>query len=68
MSLLIKSLPAGTIDGVVQGHRHTFSHHFIAGVPVMGTIKGGYYFNIMYLKFNDNIIVDKRMEGPIPVC
>jgi 2',3'-cyclic-nucleotide 2'-phosphodiesterase (5'-nucleotidase family) len=26
---LLKALPTGTIDGVVQGHRHRFSHHFI---------------------------------------
>lgn len=51
MTKLISSLPKGTIDGVVQGHRHRFSHHFIEGVPVMGTINGGYYFNVMYLKF-----------------
>lgn len=27
-SLLIDSLPEGTIDAVLQGHRHKFAHHF----------------------------------------
>ena len=31
MTELIKSLPKGTIQGVVQGHRHTVSHVFIDG-------------------------------------
>lgn len=51
ISTLLKTLERGTVDGVVQGHRHKFSHHFINGVPVMGTINGGYYFNIMTFKF-----------------
>lgn len=58
----------GTIDGVVQGHRHKFSHHFINGVPVMGTINGGYYFNILYLRFYNNQVYEQIIEGPIPVC
>ena len=51
MSKLLNAIPIGTLDGVVQGHRHRFSHHFIRGVPVMGNINGGYYFNVLYLKF-----------------
>jgi 2',3'-cyclic-nucleotide 2'-phosphodiesterase (5'-nucleotidase family) len=65
---LLKVLPKDTIDGVVQGHRHKFSHHFIHGVPVMGTISGGYYFNILYLRFYDNRIFERIIEGPVPVC
>jgi hypothetical protein len=68
MSLLLNAIPKGTIDGVVQGHRHKFSHHFINGVPVMGTINGGYYFNIMYLTFFDKVIYDRAIDGPCPVC
>jgi hypothetical protein len=49
ISLLLKGLPPGTIDAVLQGHRHKFSHQFIKGIPIMGTINGGYYFNILYL-------------------
>ena len=29
ISLLIKALPKGTINGVIQGHRHVFSHYYI---------------------------------------
>ena len=28
---LIDSLPEGTIDGFLQGHRHKFAHHFKKG-------------------------------------
>lgn len=52
MSLLLDSLPPGTVDGVVQGHRHRISHHYKNGIPVMGTINGGYYMNVLYLTFD----------------
>jgi hypothetical protein len=68
ISKLLEALPTGTIDGVVQGHRHKFSHHFIKGVPVMGVINGGGYFNVMYLKFYRKKIYERTIEGPIPVC
>lgn len=68
MSILLKALPVGTIDGVIQGHRHKFSHSFINGIPVMGTISGGYYFNILYLSFYNKKLYEKYIEGPIPVC
>ncbi len=28
---LIDDLPNGTIDGILQGHRHKFAHHFHKG-------------------------------------
>lgn len=59
ISLLIKALPTGTINGVIQGHRHKFSHHFIQGIPVMGTNNGGFYFNILYLRFYNNQIFEE---------
>lgn len=69
MTKLIKALPNGTIHGVVQGHRHTVSHVFVNGIPVMGNINGGYYFNTMYLTFDiKNTVIDSKIEGPIPVC
>lgn len=62
MTELINALPAGTIHGVVQGHRHTVSHVFIKGIPVIGNINGGYYFNVMYLTFNDkNTVIDSKI-------
>lgn len=69
MTELLQALPTGTIQGVVQGHRHTVSHVFIKGIPVIGNINGGYYFNVMYLTFNDkHVVMDSKIEGPIPVC
>lgn len=49
MSKLLHSLPSGTVDAVVQGHRHTFSHVWINNVPVAGTPNLGTYFNVIYL-------------------
>lgn len=37
-------------------------------IPYVGTINGGFYFNVLYLKFLKNKIVEKTIEGPIPVC
>jgi len=34
----------------------------------VGTINGGFYFNVLYLKFLKNKIVEKTIEGPIAVC
>lgn len=34
----------------------------------MGSINGGYYFNVLYLRFHRTTLVDKIIEGPIPVC
>lgn len=34
----------------------------------MGTINGGYYFNVLYLKYYKNKLLEKTIEGPIAVC
>jgi len=35
----------------------------------MGSINGGYYFNIMYLTFDaKKNVINKTIEGPVPVC
>ena len=61
MTSLLTSLPQGTVDGVIQGHRHSFVHHYIKDIPYMGTINGGYYFNVMYLTFDNNKLVDTKI-------
>jgi 5'-nucleotidase len=67
---ILDLLPAGTIDAVVQGHRHTTVHFYHDGVPIIGNINGGFYFNAIYLTWNKltKKIVDTSIEGPIPVC
>jgi hypothetical protein len=37
-------------------------------VPVVGTINGGFYFNILYLNFYNRQIYASIIEGPVPVC
>jgi len=62
-------LPAGTIDAVVQGGTNSFAHHFINGIPYMSSTNGDSYFNVLYLAFNkEKKIVNRVIEGPIPVC
>ena len=66
---MIESLPKGTIDGIVQGHRHAMAHHYYDNIPYMGSIDGGYYLNVLYLTFNQKKqLIDTFIEGPIPVC
>lgn len=67
---ILDLLPAGTIDAVVQGHRHETIHFYHDGIPIVGNTNGGFYFNAIYLTFNKltKKIVDSSIEGPIPVC
>jgi 2',3'-cyclic-nucleotide 2'-phosphodiesterase (5'-nucleotidase family) len=50
----LDELPEGMINAVVQGHRHTQSHYFYKGVPIIGTTNGGYYLNTVKLRFTLN--------------
>lgn len=34
----------------------------------MGSINGGYYFNVLYLRFSKRQVISATIEGPIPVC
>jgi 5'-nucleotidase len=72
MVRLLRSLPAGTIDGVVSGHSHQVIHHWIAGVPVIQGGAFGRYINVIYLTYDwsqQKLVTDEtRIEGPIPVC
>ena len=65
-------MPRGTIDGVIQGHRHTMAHYYYKGIPIVGAINGGYYFHVLRFEmknwFGIKNIVSSSIEGPIPVC
>lgn len=37
-------------------------------MPYLGTINGGYYFNVLYLKYAKTRLIERTIEGPIPVC
>lgn len=72
MKVLLDALEPGLVDAVVSGHVHDVAHHWINGVPVIQSINGGYYSNVIYLAFNSTtkeIIRDKaEIEGPLPTC
>jgi len=72
MVQLLRSLPTGTVDGVVAGHTHQVIHHWIAGTPVIEGGANGRYFNVMYLVYDwktHKLLTDRtRIEGPVPVC
>ncbi|MFL5812501.1 MAG: bifunctional metallophosphatase/5'-nucleotidase, partial [Bdellovibrionia bacterium] len=69
---LLKSIPAGTVDGVVSGHTHSVVYHYVAGVPVIQGGANGRYFNLIHLAYDlkqKKLVVDRTaIEGPIPVC
>jgi 2',3'-cyclic-nucleotide 2'-phosphodiesterase (5'-nucleotidase family) len=70
MTHILDLLPNGTVDAIVQGHRHEIVHFYKNGVPIVGNTNGGFYFNLLYLTFNklNRKLVDTAIEGPIPVC
>jgi 5'-nucleotidase len=72
MVRLLRSLPAGTVDGVISGHSHQVVHHWVAGVPVIQGGAFGRYLNVIYLTYDwsqKKILSEQtRIEGPIPVC
>ncbi|MCM2323788.1 MAG: bifunctional metallophosphatase/5'-nucleotidase [Oligoflexia bacterium] len=72
MVRLLRSLPEGTVDGVIAGHTHAIAHHWIAGVPIVQAGSFGRYFNVIYLTYDMNqkkLLRERtRIEGPIPVC
>lgn len=72
LSLLLNSLPKGTVDAVVSGHSHEVIHQWIAGVPVIQGGVSGRFLNVIHLfydsQLNKLISKDTKIEGPIPVC
>jgi hypothetical protein len=60
---MIDELPPGTIHAVIQGHRHSTSHYYYKGIPIIGTINGGFYLNSLKLKFTisgANVTLDPK--------
>ena len=72
MVRLLRSLPAGTVDGVVAGHSHQIVHHWVSGTPVIQAGSSGRYLNLLYLTYDwteqKAAPEHARIEGPIPVC
>lgn len=72
MAVLLNSLEEGTIDAVVAGHIHDVAHHWINGIPVVQTINGGFYSNVIYLTFDEKTLKlqkdEIQVEGPLPTC
>jgi 2',3'-cyclic-nucleotide 2'-phosphodiesterase (5'-nucleotidase family) len=66
------------IDAIIQGHEHSMSHYFYKGIPIVGSISDGLYFNILYLNFSvdyssphkrpEFIKQQTKIEGPIAIC
>lgn len=69
---LLKALPEGTVDGIVGGHLHLLTHHFINGIPVVQGENFARHFNILYFKFDlwkGKLVSNQTViEGPIAVC
>ena len=70
---ILQSLPKGTIDAFIGGHKHGVSHHWIFDTPVVTNDKNGIYASVMYLHFdvknNYALLKDKiQIESPLPIC
>jgi 5'-nucleotidase len=69
---LLRSLPTGTVDGLVAGHTHEIVHHWIGEVPVIEGGAHSRYTNVLYLTYDWSqkaLVTDEtRIEGPIPIC
>ncbi len=69
---LLKALPYGTVDGIVGGHLHLLTHHFINGIPVIQAENFARHFNVLYFKFDmwKGKLVSSQtvIEGPVAVC
>lgn len=69
---ILQSLPQGTVDAVIAGHKHDSTHHWVKGTPIMSNRENGVNANVLYLPFDkrtgqlfkDGIVI----EGPLPVC
>ena len=67
---LALSLNPGTVDAIVSGHVHDVDHHYVNGIPVIQSINGGFYSNVIYMTFNSTTksLINTRIEGPMPSC
>ena len=74
LSVVLKSIPEGTVDLVISGHTHEIIHQWIKGYPVIASKNNGKYTNIIYLNFKKEgdkytLLKDQiQIEGPLPVC
>ena len=68
----LNQLPAGTLDGVIGGHKHTIVHHWLNNIPVVIGECNAKHFNVLYLTYdmiNKKVIHENtKIEGPVPVC
>lgn len=69
---LADSLKPGILDGIVSGHTHQITHHFINHIPVVQDEAFNQYFNIIYYTFDRKthaLLPERtRIEGLIPIC
>ena len=69
---LAQDLPEGTINGIISGHTHQITHHFINHLPVIQDESYNQFFNVIYYTFNrtthDLIPALTKIEGLVPIC
>lgn len=62
---LLRTIPKGTLDGLIAGHTHQIQHHWINGTPVMQSGSSLQHFSLLHLNPDR---AQTAIEGPIPVC
>ena len=71
---ILNSINSSLIDAVISGDRSYIVHDWINDIPVISTLDGGQYTNIMYLPFKKINNVYKliknevKIESPLPNC
>ena len=71
---ILTSISSGLLDAVISGDRSFIVHDWINDIPVISTLDGGQYTNIMYLPFKKinnvyKLIKDEvKIESPLPNC
>ena len=72
ISQLAAGLNPHVLDGIISGHTHQVTHHWLSGIPTVQSEAYNQHFNVIYLTFDrktGKVISElTKIEGLIPVC
>lgn len=72
ISKLASGVAPGSLDGIVSGHIHHVTHHFLSGIPTIQDEAYNQHFNVIYYTFDrptKRLLPElTRIEGVIPIC
>ena len=72
ISQMAAGLSPAILDGIMSGHTHQVTHHWLNGIPTVQSEAYNQHFNVIYLTFDrktGKVIRElTKIEGLIPVC